>query len=285
MIKSCNALRIAISRKNESRKPPKPKPPSLKPKSKRQKMKISLQLSAMSWTPSMSLMMITERKLLRPKLRLPSQLQRRRPSRQQKKTLKRLRLRKTRSSSLKASMPVKCRMEVKLQPHRMAINVAAAEIIVAAAAMEKAEEVAMATGEVAVKIVATIVEDVVVVTEVVIITTAAAVAATIASQPKMKTASLWRLERSPSHVTGVTTTEEAEVTAVVNSEEAAVKETETVEVAVVVVADTKTLTEEKMALLDKNNSQLLAKLERKRARTNNEMMVASQMCRLPRPLG
>ena len=106
--------------------------------------------------------------------------------------------------------------------------------------------------------------------------TAAAVAA-IASQTKTKTASLWRLERSPSHVTEVTSEEVTEEVTVVTLEEVTVvtametaaTEMDTAVAAVAVVAGPKLLTEVTMALPAKNNSQLLlAKSERRQARTD-----------------
>ena len=166
-----------------------------------------------------------------------------------------------------------------LQP-RMATVVA--EVVAVVDAITNGETVVItATGEVEivtaigeVEIVETIVETVedAAVTEA---TTAAAVAA-IASLTKTKTASLWKLERSPSHVTEATTEAEVTVVTVVNLEgvtvatvmETAVTEMDTAVVVVAAVADPKLLTEVTMALPAKNNSQLLAKSERRQARTD-----------------
>ena len=227
----------------------------------------------------MSLMTTTARRLPLPRLIPPSQLL---PSKKksQPRSPKRLplQLKRIRTTSLRPNrLKIRVKVVMLLQP-RMATVVA--EVVGVVDAITNGETVVItATGEVEivtaigeVEIVETIVETVedAAVTEA---TTAAAVAA-IASLTKTKTASLWKLERSPSHVTEATT-EVAEVT-VVNLEgvtvatamETAVTEMDTAVVAVAVVADPKLLTEVTMALPAKNNSQLLAKSERRQARTD-----------------
>ena len=189
-------------------------------------------------------------------------------------------MKRTRTTSLRPKLlKIRVKVAMLLQP-RMATVVAEA-VAVVETAMANGETVAItATGEVEivttigeVEIAETIVETVEDAAATEATTTAAAVAA-IASQTKTKTASLWRQERSPSHVTEATT-EVTEVT-VVNLEgvtaatamETAVTEMDTAVVAVAVVADPKLLTEVTMALPAKNNSQLLAKSERRQARTD-----------------
>ena len=227
----------------------------------------------------MSLMTTTARRLPLPRLIPPSQLL---PSKKksQPRSPKRLplQLKRIRTTSLRPDrLKIRVKVVMLLQP-RMATVVA--EVVAVVDAITNGETVVItATGEVEivtaigeVEIVETIVETVedAAVTEAI---TAAAVAA-IVSLTKTKTASLWKLERSPSHVTEATT-EVAEVT-VVNLEgvtvatamETAVTEMDTAVVVVAAVADPKLLTEVTMALPAKNNSQLLAKSERRQARTD-----------------
>lgn len=282
MIKSCNALRTRNFRRNELRRPLPRNLPGRKLRS-RQRRKRKLQpLWAMRSTPSMSSMTTTVQRLPPPRLRPPSQLL---PSRRKSlpRNLKRLPLqsRRTRTSSLRASLP-RVKAMMLLLP-RMATVVA--EVVAVADAMANGETVAItATGEV--EIATTIGEVAIVKTigEVAIVetvedaavtegATAAAVAA-IASQTRTKMASLRRLERSPSLVTEVTTevTEETvvnlEEVTVATAMETAVTEMDTAVVAAVaVVADPKPK-EVTTALPAKNNSQLLAKSERRQARTD-----------------
>ena len=229
----------------------------------------------------MSLMTTTARRLPLPRLIPPSQLL---PSKKksQPRSPKRLplQLKRTRTTSLRPNrLKIRVKVVMLLQP-RMATVVA--EVVGVVDAITNGETVVItATGEVEivtaigeVEIVETIVETVedAAVTEA---TTAAAVAAT-ASLTKTKTASLWKLERSPSHVTEATTEAEVTVVTVVNLEgvtvatamETAVTEMDTAVVVVAAVADPKLLTEVTMALPAKNNSQLLAKSERRQARTD-----------------
>ena len=277
MLKSCSALRTRTSRRNERRRLLMLKPLESKLKSKLQKMKILQLLSEMNWTPSMFLMTIMVRKLPPQKRLLKLRLLSKSPSLLlQKISLEKLRLRKTKLINL-LLMQVKIRMKVMLPQLRIVINVAA--VIIVVDAMEENGEVAMvvngevamvvngeAVGKIGETIEETVVADVVV-TEAV---TAAAVVA-IASQTKTKTDSLWRLERSLSHVTEATTIEADKEVTVVNLEvdEATVATvTEIVVVEVAAAADLKPLMEVTTALPAKNNSQLLAKLEHRQAQTN-----------------
>ena len=253
------------------------KPLESKLKSKLQKMKILQLLSEMNWTPSMFLMTIMVRKLPPQKRLLKLRLLSKSPSLLlQKISLEKLLLRKTKLNNL-LLMQVKIRMKVMLPQLRIVINVAA--VIIVVDAMEVNGEVAMvvngevamvvngeAVGKIGETIGETVVADVVV-TEAV---TAAAVVA-IASQTKTKTDSLWRLERSLSHVTEATTIEADKEVTVVNLEvdvATVATVTEIVVVEVAVAADLKPLMEVTTALPAKNNSQLLAKLEHRQAQTN-----------------
>ena len=277
MLKSCSALRTRTSRRNERRRLLMLKPLESKLKSKLQKMKILQLLSEMNWTPSMFLMTIMVRKLPPQKRLLKLRLLSKSPSLLlQKISLEKLRLRKTKLINL-LQMQVKIRMKVMLPQLRIVINVAA--VIIVVDAMEVNGEVAMvvngevamvvngeAVGKIGETIGETVVADVVV-TEAV---TAAAVVA-IASQTKTKTDSLWRLERSLSHVTEATTIEADKEVTVVNLEvdvATVATVTEIVVVEVAVAADLKPLMEVTTALPAKNNSQLLAKLEHRQAQTN-----------------
>ena len=216
----------------------------------------------------MSLMTTTVRRPLLPRLSHPSQLlPSKKKSQQQPRNPNRLplQLKRTRTISLRPNLlKIRVKVVMPLQPKMVTV---VAEVVAVVDAITTGEvEIVTTIGEV--EIVETAVDAAV--TEA---TTAAAVAA-IASLTKTKTASLWRLERSPSHVTEATT-EVAEVT-VVNLEgvtvatamETEVTEMDTAVVAVAVVADPKLLTEVTMALPAKNNSQLLAKSERRQARTD-----------------
>ena len=269
MLKSCSALRTRTSRRNERRRLLMLKPLESKLKSKLQKMKILQLLSEMNWTPSMFLMTIMVRKLPPQKRLLKLRLLSKSPSLLlQKISLEKLRLRKTKLINL-LLMQVKIRMKVMLPQLRIVINVAA--VIIVVDAMEENGEVAMvvngeAVGKIGETIEETVVADVVV-TEAV---TAAAVVA-IASQTKTKTDSLWRLERSLSHVTEATTIEADKEVIVVNLEvdvATVATVTEIVVVEVAAAADLKPLMEVTTALPAKNNSQLLAKLEHRQAQTN-----------------
>ena len=230
-------------------------------------------------------MTTTVRRPLLPRLSHPSQLlPSKKKSQQQPRNPKRLPLllKRTRTTSLRPKLlKIRVKVAMLLQP-RMATVVAEA-VAVVETAMANGETVAItATGEVEivttigeVEIAETIVETVEDAAATEATTTAAAVAA-IASQTKTKTASLWRLERSPSHVTEVTSEEVTEEVTVVTLEEVTVvtametaaTEMDTAVVAVAVVAGPKLLTEVTMALPAKNNSQLLAKSERRQARTD-----------------
>ena len=269
MLKSCSALRTRTYRRNERRRLLMLKPLESKLKSKLQKMKILQLLSEMNWTPSMFLMTIMVRKLPPQKRLLKLRLLSKSPSLLlQKISLEKLRLRKTKLINL-LLMQVKIRMKVMLPQLRIVINVAA--VIIVVDAMEENGEVAMvvngeAVGKIGETIEETVVADVVV-TEAV---TAAAVVA-IASQTKTKTDSLWRLERSLSHVTEATTIEADKEVIVVNLEvdvATVATVTEIVVVEVAAAADLKPLMEVTTALPAKNNSQLLAKLEHRQAQTN-----------------
>ena len=209
----------------------------------------------------MSLMTTTVRRPLLPRLSPPSQLL---PSKKKSQLQLRnpnrlpLQLKRTRTISLRPNLlKIRVKVVMPLQPKMVTV---VAEVVAVVDAITTGEvEIETTIGEV--EIVEIAVDAAV--TEA---TTAAAVAA-IASLTKTKTASLWRLERSPSHVTEATT-EVAEVT-VVNLEGVTVATAmETAVVAVAVVADPKLLTEVTMALPAKNNSQLLAKSERRQARTD-----------------
>ena len=181
-----------------------------------------------------------------------------------------LQLKRTRTSSLRPKL-LRIRVKVAMLLPRMATVVA--EVVAVVDAITNGETVAITTTGEEETVTTTIGEEVEIVetVEVAAVTeggTAAAVAA-IASQTKTKTASLWRLERSPSHVTEVTSEEVTEEVTVVTLEEVTVVTAmETAVVAVAVVAGPKLLTEVTMALPAKNNSQLLAKSERRQARTD-----------------
>ena len=188
-----------------------------------------------------------------------------------------LQLKRTRTSGLRPKLP-RIRVKVAMLLPMMATVVA--EVVAVVDAITNGETVAITTTGEEEIVTTTIGEEVEIVETVedAAVTeggTAAAVAA-IASQTKTKTASLWRQERSPSHVTEATTEAEVTVVTVVNLEgvtvatamETAVTEMDTAVVVVAVVADPKLLTEVTMALPAKNNSQLLAKSERRQARTD-----------------